>query len=220
MLNISVIDASSHRRPVREGKSVSKPRLLIELEATKQLDRIAPDWPLHLYDGVVIDHILKVVNQAAHLVQKSCDATVLAAPPPIWPKTRPGLTPLSAPFKVMLPIMPRLRRKRVSGRRTDHSRGRAHTADHETRRRFRAAGLAGTCSPARGSGCALEEGAGGCRNCGKVGGGGAMVCILARQQALTPTSAACPGRAYKDCEAVRKNHHGDRKIRVGIIGAF
>jgi hypothetical protein len=64
MLNISVIDASSRRRPVREGKSVSKPRLLIELEATKQLDRIAPDWPLHLYDGVVIDHILKVVNQA------------------------------------------------------------------------------------------------------------------------------------------------------------
>jgi hypothetical protein len=64
MLNISVIDVSSHRRPVREGESVSRPRLPTEAEATKQLDRIAPDWPLHLYDGVVIDHILKVVNQA------------------------------------------------------------------------------------------------------------------------------------------------------------
>jgi len=64
MLNISVIDASSHRRPVREGESLSEPRLLTEAEANKQLRRIAPDWPLHLYDGVVIDHILKVVNQA------------------------------------------------------------------------------------------------------------------------------------------------------------
>jgi len=64
MLNISVIDASSHRRQVREGESLSKPRLLTEREATKQLDRIAPHWRLHLCDGVVIDHILKVVNQA------------------------------------------------------------------------------------------------------------------------------------------------------------
>ena len=64
MLNIPVIDASSHRRPVREGESLSRPRLPTEAEATKQLDRIAPDWPLHLNDGVVIDHILKVVNQA------------------------------------------------------------------------------------------------------------------------------------------------------------
>jgi hypothetical protein len=63
MLNISVIDASSHRQLVREAESVSKPKLLTEAEATKQLDRIAPDWPLHLYDGGVIDHILKVVNQ-------------------------------------------------------------------------------------------------------------------------------------------------------------
>jgi hypothetical protein len=64
MLNVSVIDASSHRRPVRESESLPKPRLLTEREVTKQLDRIAPHWPLHLYDGVVIDHILKVVNQA------------------------------------------------------------------------------------------------------------------------------------------------------------
>jgi hypothetical protein len=64
MLNISVIDASGQRRPLREGESASKPKLLTEAEATRQLDRIAPDWRLHLCDGVVIDHILKVVNQA------------------------------------------------------------------------------------------------------------------------------------------------------------
>ena len=63
-LDISVIITSSHRRVVREGESAYKPKLLTEAEATKQLDRIAPDWPLHLYDGVVVDHILKVVNQA------------------------------------------------------------------------------------------------------------------------------------------------------------
>ena len=62
MLNISVIDAGDHRLPVREGESVSKPKPLTETEATKQLDRIAPDWPLHLYDSAVIDHILKVIN--------------------------------------------------------------------------------------------------------------------------------------------------------------
>ena len=64
MSNISPIDASSRTSLVGEDESVSKPRLLTEAEATKQLDRIAPDWPLHLYDGEVIDHILKVVNQA------------------------------------------------------------------------------------------------------------------------------------------------------------
>lgn len=63
MLNISGIDTSNHRRLVREGQSVSKPKALREAEGTKQLDRIAPDWPLHLYDGAVIDHILKVINE-------------------------------------------------------------------------------------------------------------------------------------------------------------
>jgi hypothetical protein len=98
----------------------------------------------------------------------------------------------------------------VSAEQTTRA-GVPHTADHETRRRFRAARFAGACSPARGSGCALEEGAGGCRNCGKVGGGGAMVCILARKQALIPNNAVCLGRTYKDWEAVRENHHGWRK---------
>jgi hypothetical protein len=62
MLNICVIDMRSHQRPGQEGESVTKPKLLTEAEVTKQLDRIAPDWPLHLHDSAVIDHILKVIN--------------------------------------------------------------------------------------------------------------------------------------------------------------
>ena len=62
MLNISGIDTSIQTL-VREGQSVSKPKALREAEGSKQLDRIAPDWPLHLYDGAVIDHILKVINE-------------------------------------------------------------------------------------------------------------------------------------------------------------
>ena len=64
MSNISVIDRDGHRRLAPEGESVTTPKLLNETEATKQLDRIAPDWALHLYDGAVIDHILKVINQS------------------------------------------------------------------------------------------------------------------------------------------------------------
>ena len=37
-------------------------RKLTEAKVAKQLDRIAPDWPLHLHDSAVIDHILKVIN--------------------------------------------------------------------------------------------------------------------------------------------------------------
>src|SRR5437879_6553630 len=64
MSNISVIDRDGHRRLVPEAESVTTPKLPNETEATKQLDRIAPDWALHLYDGAVIDHILKVINQS------------------------------------------------------------------------------------------------------------------------------------------------------------
>jgi len=62
MSNISVIDTSSHPRLVQEGESVSKPRRLREAEAISQLDRIAPNWQLHLHDGAIIDHILEVIN--------------------------------------------------------------------------------------------------------------------------------------------------------------
>jgi hypothetical protein len=53
-----------------------------------------------------------------------------------------------------------------------------------------------------------------------VGGGGAIVCILARKQALIPNNAVCPGRTYKDWEAVRENHRGYRKIRIRKIKGF
>ena len=62
MSKISVIDTGGHRMQVREGESSIKPKLLAEANAARQLDRIAPDWPLHLYDGGIIDHILKVIN--------------------------------------------------------------------------------------------------------------------------------------------------------------
>ena len=62
MSKISVTDTDSQRMLVREGESSIKPQLLAEAEAATQLDRIAPDWPLHLYDGGIVDHILKVIN--------------------------------------------------------------------------------------------------------------------------------------------------------------
>ncbi|MCU1271934.1 MAG: hypothetical protein JWN74_3228 [Acidobacteriaceae bacterium] len=62
MSNIFVIDTSSHPRLVQEGESVSKPKLFREAEAISQLDRIAPKWRMHLYDGAIIDHILEVIN--------------------------------------------------------------------------------------------------------------------------------------------------------------
>jgi hypothetical protein len=62
MLNTSGIDAGGHQALVQEGEPVNKSKLLSEAEATGQLDRLAPDWPLHLHDGAVIDHILKAIN--------------------------------------------------------------------------------------------------------------------------------------------------------------
>ena len=37
-----------------ESEPISNPRIL---------DRLAPDWQLRLHDGVVIDHILEVINR-------------------------------------------------------------------------------------------------------------------------------------------------------------
>ena len=64
MLTIPVNDAGDRRGLAWESKPVSNLKLLAEAEAeaSEQLDRIAPDWPLHLYDGGIIDHILKVIN--------------------------------------------------------------------------------------------------------------------------------------------------------------
>lgn len=56
------MNTSGHQSLVREGKPVIEPKRLAEAKAARQLDRLAPDWPLHLYDGGIIDHILKVIN--------------------------------------------------------------------------------------------------------------------------------------------------------------
>jgi len=48
---------------VLEGKSMTKAKVLAEFEATKILDHLAPDWPLLLYDGAIIDHILSVISR-------------------------------------------------------------------------------------------------------------------------------------------------------------
>jgi hypothetical protein len=42
---------------------MTKPKLTGP-ECADLLDRLAPDWPLLLHDGAVIDHILKVINNA------------------------------------------------------------------------------------------------------------------------------------------------------------
>src|SRR5271154_4354476 len=45
-----------------EGERMTNTKILAEPESTELLDRLAPDWPLLLYDGAVIDHILKMIN--------------------------------------------------------------------------------------------------------------------------------------------------------------
>jgi hypothetical protein len=42
---------------------MTKSKALAEFEATKILDRLAPNWPLLLDDGAIIDHILTVINR-------------------------------------------------------------------------------------------------------------------------------------------------------------
>jgi hypothetical protein len=54
---------SKGNRLVLEGMSMTTPKVLTEPESTELLDRLAPDWPLLLHDGSIIDHILKVINK-------------------------------------------------------------------------------------------------------------------------------------------------------------
>jgi hypothetical protein len=56
---------------------MTRRKLFTESEATGLLDRLASDWPLLLHDGVVIDHILKVIAAPADRAGKR-DGTVLA----------------------------------------------------------------------------------------------------------------------------------------------
>ncbi len=54
---------SRENRLVLEGKWMTKAKVLAEFEATEILDHLAPDWPLLLDDGAIIDHILTVINR-------------------------------------------------------------------------------------------------------------------------------------------------------------
>jgi hypothetical protein len=46
-----------------ESEPMTNPKLLAEPESTELLDRLTPDWQLHLHDGAIIDHLLKVINK-------------------------------------------------------------------------------------------------------------------------------------------------------------
>jgi len=46
-----------------ESEPMTSPELLAEPESTELLDRLTRDWQLHLHDGAIIDHILKVINR-------------------------------------------------------------------------------------------------------------------------------------------------------------
>jgi hypothetical protein len=74
---------------------MTKPKLLTEPEATELLDRLAPDWPLLLYDGVVIDHVLKVINNARRPRRRHATLSNPPRSPPIslagWSAAENGL---------------------------------------------------------------------------------------------------------------------------------
>jgi len=87
MLDIPVVRTRHLRRLVRKGESLSKPGVAT-IDASDQLNRIAPNWRLHLYDGMVIDHILEVINiprtsrpEIARRYRARHSTSGLAAPP-------------------------------------------------------------------------------------------------------------------------------------------
>ena len=67
---------SRENRLVLEGKWMTKAKALAEFEANKILDHLAPDWPLLLDDGAIIDHILAVINRTPQTLQKARNARV------------------------------------------------------------------------------------------------------------------------------------------------
>jgi hypothetical protein len=54
------------------------------------LDRLAPDWPLLLYDGATIDHILSVINNPRPSRTKN-HATLPCPPRHLRSSRRPGV---------------------------------------------------------------------------------------------------------------------------------
>ena len=83
MLKISVIE-NGNSAAVREAKSLTKHKLLAEPEATEVLDHLAPDWPLHLYDGAAAR---KAIQRGIQGPGGDCAMTTGAADE--WPQNRP-----------------------------------------------------------------------------------------------------------------------------------
>jgi hypothetical protein len=95
---------SKGNRLVLEGISMTKPKVLSEPESTELLERLAPDWPLLLQDGAVIDHVLKVINNARRPYTKH---EILLYPPLFPPRRVRSRRPLGVRCKTML-ARPRL----------------------------------------------------------------------------------------------------------------
>jgi hypothetical protein len=71
-----------------ESEPMTNPKLLAEPESTELLDRLTPDWQLHLHDDAIIDHVLKVINRAPRRLQKSHVTIELSAKAPTWSPTK------------------------------------------------------------------------------------------------------------------------------------
>jgi hypothetical protein len=80
--NLAAVWNETHRNPgvnmrslhVNENPDLTRDQLALESEPISNpktfstpkseiLDRLAPDWQLRLHDGIVIDHILKMINK-------------------------------------------------------------------------------------------------------------------------------------------------------------
>jgi hypothetical protein len=84
---------STKDRLALASEPMTNPMILTEPECTGLLDRLAPHWQLRLYDGAVIDHILKMINQPrpsrSHEVRQSSPRQSS----PLFPGTLPSSSP-------------------------------------------------------------------------------------------------------------------------------
>jgi hypothetical protein len=73
-----------------EGILMTSPKVPAEPAFHQLLDRLAPDWPLLLYDGATIDHILSVINNPRPSRTKN-QATLPCPPRDLRSPRRPGV---------------------------------------------------------------------------------------------------------------------------------
>ena len=73
-----------------EGTLMTSPKLPAKPAFHEVLDRLAPDWPLLLYDGATIDHILSVINNPRPSRTKN-HATLPCPPRHLRSPRRPGM---------------------------------------------------------------------------------------------------------------------------------